>query len=93
MVPPILWQTAQAAPAAVTRHVRVGATEGNDCWSWDTACPLQKAVNASLPGDQVWVAAGVYTPTNVVGRDASFYLRSGVAVYGGFPATGKPGSC
>ncbi|MDY7076378.1 MAG: LamG-like jellyroll fold domain-containing protein, partial [Chloroflexota bacterium] len=34
--------------------------------------------------DEIWVAKGVYTPTNVAGRDAAFYLQSGVELYGGF---------
>jgi hypothetical protein len=33
---------------------------------------------------QVWVAAGVYKPTNSTDRDISFSMRNHVAIYGGF---------
>ncbi|SFF36020.1 choice-of-anchor Q domain-containing protein [Spirosoma endophyticum] len=68
------------------RYVKVGGT-GNGT-SWATAAgDLQGQINASGV-TQVWVAAGTYTPgTN---RTASFRLKNGVSVLGGFPATGSP---
>lgn len=58
----------------------MGNADGN---SWEDAFPdLQAALTAAQPGEEIWVAAGIYTPgTN---RDASFVLPHGVAVYGGF---------
>ena len=53
--------------------------------SWPTAyVTLQGALDVASAGDEIWVAAGVYTPTNVANEDATFYLESGVAIYGGF---------
>lgn len=53
--------------------------------SWGTALgSLQEAMDrAYRNGGEVWVAAGTYTPSRG-SRSASFKLRSGVAVYGGF---------
>lgn len=59
-----------------------------DCLSWDTACELQTALFNATDGDQIWVASGIYKPTTSLNRDATFRLKSGVAIYGGFPADG-----
>lgn len=64
--------------------------------SWATAKKdLQNALAIAASGDQVWVKAGTYLPTqdpfgssspaNV--RDKTFTLKSGVKVYGGFAGT------
>jgi len=59
-----------------------------DCSSWEYACDLQAALGLTNAGDEVWVAAGTYKPTKSTNRYASFSLRSGVSIYGGFPAEG-----
>jgi hypothetical protein len=59
-----------------------------DCLDWDAACDLQTALSIASSGDQVWVAAGSYKPTDTADRSATFHLESGVAIYGGFPALG-----
>ena len=80
-----------AAPAATTRYVKPGGSPANDCSSWANACELQDALDAAGPGDEIWVAAGTYTPTQQSSppdpRSATFELVSGVAIYGGFAAT------
>ncbi len=65
-----------------------GAT-GRVCGdTWTAACSLSYALDAvAQPGDQIWVADGVYTPdSNGLNdpRRATFQLSSGVAIYGGF---------
>ena len=79
-------------PAKITGsahvYVRAGAPQGGDGASWATALPsLQAAIDrvAQTRGGEVWVAQGTYSPGN--DRDATFQLRSGVAVYGGFAGT------
>lgn len=67
-------------------YVKPGGT--GDCLGWSTACELQTALSLAEPGDQIWVAAGGYRPSNTGDREATFQLESGVAIYGGFPYDG-----
>ncbi len=80
-------------------YVNIQATGSNNGSSWASAfVHLQSALiyacnNAPA---EVWVASGTYYPdegTNQVpySRESSFNLCNGVAVLGGFPATGNPG--
>ncbi|MBL7808284.1 MAG: hypothetical protein JNN28_10730 [Saprospiraceae bacterium] len=56
--------------------------------SWQEAFPrLQDALQVAQYGDQIWVAAGTYTPTQTAQRDISFVLKNGVALLGGFAGT------
>ena len=64
--------------------------------NWSTAKKdLQNAINIASPGDQVWVKAATYLPTqDPLGstspadpRDKTFFLKDGVKVYGGFNGT------
>ncbi|MEY4905632.1 MAG: hypothetical protein RLZZ292_3447, partial [Bacteroidota bacterium] len=56
--------------------------------SWKTAYKdLQIALTQAQYGDSVWVARGIYYPTNDSNRDTAFELKSGVKVYGGFDGT------
>jgi hypothetical protein len=67
-------------------YVKPGG-DGN-CLDWENACELRYALNHSIPGQEVWVAAGVYKPTSVdttptdADRKATFQLLPDV--YGGF---------
>jgi len=61
-----------------------GAQTGAD---WANAKDLQAALIAAASGDQLWVKAGTYEPTTGTDRSATFQLKSGVAVYGGFAGT------
>jgi predicted outer membrane repeat protein len=71
--------------AAGVLHVKPSASGSGNCGDWDNACTLQTALASATAGDEIWVAAGTYTPgTN---REDSFQLKSDVAVYGGFAGT------
>jgi predicted outer membrane repeat protein len=59
---------------------------GSDGKSWPKAFTrVQDALGASKSGDEIWVAAGIYTPGNTVSD--TFLLKVGVELYGGFAAT------
>lgn len=65
-------------------HVSASATPGGDGSSWASALnDLQTALASAHSGDEIWVAKGVYKP-HPTDRSASFVLRNGVALYGGF---------
>ena len=70
------------ADGQVIRYVKVnGAGDGSN---WDNASgDLQAMINASGNGAQVWVAQGEYLPAD----GASFQMKNGVSVYGGFNTT------
>jgi hypothetical protein len=56
--------------------------------TWQNAFPrLQDALQAAQYGDDIWVAAGVYNPTQTTQRDVSFVLKNGVRLLGGFEGT------
>ena len=64
----------QAAPGQV-----------QDGRSWVTAFTrLQDALAQAQYGDSIWIADGLYYPTESTDRAASFNLKRGVHVYGGF---------
>jgi hypothetical protein len=71
-------------------YVRRNATGAHDGTSWaDAYTSPAGALAVALSGDQIWVGAGYYPIGFPQGgnRSASFTLKSGVAVYGGFAGT------
>jgi hypothetical protein len=97
--------------AQTIRYVSQGGSNPDPATAtaWSSSTPdLLGAINASAPGDQIWVASGTYKPggnanTN---RSLSFLLKNELTIYGGFtgsesslnqrpalnPITGQPGS-
>lgn len=69
-------------------HVDCDAEGGGDGETWLTAYKsLQDALDRAETDntiEQIWVAAGVYTPTNEDSANATFQLVEGVTIYGGF---------
>ncbi len=90
------------ASAADVWYVDSSRPQSGDYTSWDEAARYLQDVlkHANLsPGDEIWVAAGVYLPDrnteDVIGTNDpndAFDLASGVAVYGGFPPGGGDGT-
>ena len=86
----------QYLPASRIRYVKPTATGTGDGSSWDNASGnIQNMIdelanNANGQAGEVWVAAGTYTPQSQLisgtGYSASFRMRDGISVYGGFNA-------
>ena len=79
----------------VVVYVNAAASGANNGSSWtDSFLSLQDALDAVIFGDQIWVAAGTYTPTVRIDpcdpRTATFQMKNGIAIYGGFPNSGDP---
>ena len=72
------------ATSGFTVHYVAKTGDGSDpSLGWSTAYTrVQDALGAALSGDEIWVAAGVYTPGETVSD--SFNLVPGVSIYGGF---------
>ncbi len=79
--------TAHAQSPTIVRVMVDGATSGScgNLADWSNACGLQHALkDVAVSGDELWVAAGTYTPTMGLTRADTFQLRVGIALYGGF---------
>lgn len=84
----------QYLPTSRIRYVKEGGT--GDGLSWNNASGnIQNMIdelanNANGQAGEVWVAAGIYTPQSQLisgtGYSASFRMRDGISVYGGFNA-------
>jgi hypothetical protein len=72
-------------------YVQADAAGVGDGTSWaDAYTDLQVALAVAEPGNDIWVAAGTYAPrgpNDRTVRTATFQLRSGIGVYGGFVGT------
>ncbi|HOE70305.1 MAG TPA: choice-of-anchor Q domain-containing protein [Brevefilum sp.] len=79
-----------AQAAGNTYYVKVGGSGSGNCLDWDNACDLQEALSLARDGDEIWVAEGTYKPTEEepIDRAATFELKTGVKIYGGFPEDG-----
>lgn len=84
----LFWLIAGPAAADVI-YVQADAGGARSGGSWSDAFDdLQAALSAAHFGDEVWVAAGTYTPTGANGdRTIAFNLKDGVEIYGGFDGT------
>lgn len=60
------------------------AQDGN---SWATATSLEHALSQANRNDEIWVKTGTYTLAVDAPRTASFVLKPGVRLYGGFAGT------
>jgi len=80
---------------AAIRYVDFDATGANNGSSWANAYKyLQDALVTASSGDEIWVAQGIYKPDQGASvtpgdRTATFQLKNGVAVKGGFAGVGE----
>jgi predicted outer membrane repeat protein len=91
-------KTPESKPRNITGkiiYVDTAAAGSNNGSSWaDAYKSLQDALTIAAKGDEIWVARGTYKPNqgkqpDKSERAATFTLKSGVAIYGGFPAGGS----
>jgi probable HAF family extracellular repeat protein len=75
------------APPPSILYVATTGTDTGDCDTWANACELHYALSIAVSGQEVWVEAGTYYPTSGTDRTATFTLKNGVAIYGGFAGT------
>ncbi|HOH31226.1 MAG TPA: hypothetical protein PLC40_16215, partial [Candidatus Hydrogenedentes bacterium] len=71
----------EEATAATVLYVKPGGT--GDGSSWGQAGNLQAMVAQAGEGDEIWVAAGIYTNTS----SPVLVMKAGVSLYGGFAGT------
>lgn len=86
-----------------TIYVDASTPDSNNGTSWDKACSeLQQALILATYGDQIRVADGTYLPdydvvskSHTGSRTATFTLKNGVAIYGGYAGYGaeEPNEC
>lgn len=76
---PFSWASAQSVLYVDGSRAYAGTGE-----SWENPLKdLDAAIDRARSGDEIWVAQGVYTPRGT-SPSASFVLKDGVAIYGGF---------
>jgi len=69
-------------------YVDQDATGFNNGGSWQHAYTnLQDALQDAIAPQQIWVADGLYKPTDSSDRNVTFQLKSGVHLFGGFTGT------
>ncbi|WP_431029989.1 InlB B-repeat-containing protein [Lysinibacillus sp. LZ02] len=77
--------TSVTTPASAVIYVNETAQAGGDGTSWVNAYQdLQTALTAVIAGQEIWIAKGTYKPTAGTNQNASFQMKNGVAIYGGF---------
>jgi hypothetical protein len=69
-------------------YVNATATGANNGTSWtDAYTDLQTALSVAFINDDIWVASGIYKPTQTTTRTISFVMKNGVDMFGGFNGT------
>ncbi len=84
----IILAAAQSAHAIC--YVNAGVAGGaNDGSAWTNAYSDLQSALTDTHCAEIWVAKGIYKPTNTSDRSVSFIIRPNVAVYGGFSGDGS----
>ncbi|MFN0111327.1 MAG: choice-of-anchor Q domain-containing protein [Blastocatellia bacterium] len=79
------WRVLAASAANTIIYVVPGGV-GNGS-SWAQGKDLASALAGAASGTDLWVKTGTYKPTTTSDRNATFTLKNGVALYGGFAGT------
>ncbi len=83
----ITWSSRSSFFIGRGRPVFVTPGGNGDGSSWTNGIDLKDALNIAVPGDSLWIADGIYTPTTTTDRDISFELKDNVNLFGGFAGT------
>lgn len=71
-------------------YVQADAQGNKNGTSWKNAYNnLQQALGEAEPGDEIWVASGLYVPTDSEDKSISFQLKEDIRLYGGFRGNEK----
>lgn len=76
----------ELAAAQQVIFVKEGALGNGTSW-FNATGDLTQALAKANKGDEIWIAKGKYYPTKTNDRRASFIIKDGVMVYGGFAGT------
>jgi len=91
---PLAKEHVRIEPEGEIIYVDSNASGANNGSSWiDAFKYLQDGLTVAFEGDEIWVAEGIYKPDQGKNkkkgdRTASFVLKKGVVIYGGFPSGG-----
>lgn len=93
----ILFISGSALSLEAQSYVNISASGNNDGSSWSDAYnDLQDAINNATSGDEIWIAAGTYFPTEDINgssspadpKDVTFHWSGKeLTIYGGFNGT------
>jgi hypothetical protein len=78
---------------ATIYYVKTTGVATNNGLSWDSTKTFQSALDAALAGDTIWVASGVYTPSEspdgstITTRNNAFHWNKDLKIFGGFDGT------
>lgn len=79
------FETVQAAPGTLYVAPPPGGNDGNPCTSSQPCATIQHAVDAAIPGDEIYVATGVYTGVQARGGMTQVvYISKTVTLRGGY---------
>lgn len=88
IIPLLLMSLAWASSVEATVYVDQNASGANDGSNWVNAFTNLGQALLATENDEIWLAAGTYKPSRPGGDvAASFTLKNGVAIYGGFAGT------
>jgi predicted outer membrane repeat protein len=68
---------------SITYYIISGGTGSGLSW-YDASGDLPAVLFSANPGDEIWVAKGIYLPTKDNNRRKSFIIPAGVKLFGGF---------
>lgn len=85
----VLFFSAITNVLSATKFAKEGGATTGSCDSWANACTLERALVHCGTSDEIHVQAGTYKPTTPSGRTATFALKDGCDLLGGYNVSGN----